>query len=68
MDFGWHGELDIAGAVTFLAQQRDVDPGRIAVVGMSMGGEEATGAVGTDQRIAAVVAEGATARTSADTS
>ena len=33
-----------------------------------MGGEEAIGAIGDDPRIAAVVAEGATARTSADTS
>ena len=66
MDFGWYGELDIAGAVTFLEQRRDVDPGRIGVVGMSMGGEEAIGAIGADARIAAVVAEGATARTSAD--
>lgn len=66
MDFGWYGELDIVGAVAFLVQQRDVDPGRIAVVGMSMGGEEAIGAIGIDPRIAAVVAEGATARTSTD--
>jgi dienelactone hydrolase len=43
-----------------------VDPGRIAVVGMSMGGEEAIGAAATDHRIRAVVAEGAENRTYAD--
>jgi dienelactone hydrolase len=67
MDFGWYGERDIAGAVTFLERRPDVDPGRIGVVGMSMGGEEAIGAIGDDPRIAAVVAEGATVRTAADT-
>ena len=39
---------------------------RIAVLGLSMGGEEAIGAAGADGRIAAVVAEGATGRTDAD--
>jgi dienelactone hydrolase len=43
-----------------------VDPGRIGVVGFSMGGEEAIGAAAADGRIRAVVAEGATARRSAD--
>jgi pimeloyl-ACP methyl ester carboxylesterase len=66
MDFGWYGDEDIAAAVTFLAQQPGVDAGRIAVVGMSMGGEEAIGAMAADDRIRAVVAEGATARTDAD--
>ena len=39
---------------------------KVAVVGMSMGGEEAIGAIGSDHRIAAVIAEGATARTDLD--
>lgn len=66
MDFGWWGERDVAGAVTFLAAQPGVEPDRIAAVGMSMGGEEALGALGADARLAAVVAEGATGRTAAD--
>jgi pimeloyl-ACP methyl ester carboxylesterase len=66
MDFGWHGDADTAAAVDFLVGQPAVDADRIAVVGMSMGGEEAIGAAASDGRIAVVVAEGATARTDAD--
>ncbi|MGK2948215.1 MAG: alpha/beta hydrolase [Acidimicrobiales bacterium] len=66
MDFGWYGDADIAAATGFLAQQPDVLDGRIAAVGMSMGGEQALGALGSDPRLGAVVAEGATGRTAAD--
>ena len=59
MDFGWHGDADIAAATGYLAERPDVDPERIGVVGMSMGGEEAVGATSTNDRIRAVVAEGA---------
>ena len=48
MDFGWHGDADIAAATAFLAERDDVDPGRIGVVGSSMGGEEAIGASGSN--------------------
>lgn len=66
MDFGWYGNLDIAAATQFLASRVEVDPDRIGVVGFSMGGEEAIGAAAADQRIHAVVAEGATGRQAAD--
>jgi uncharacterized protein len=66
MDFGWFGDADVAGAVSFVQTQPDVDKARIAAVGMSMGGEEAIGAAASDGRIRAVVAEGATNRMSAD--
>lgn len=66
MDFGWHGNVDIEAAVTFLLAQPEVDPDSIGVVGLSMGGEEAIGAAANDDRIAVVVAEGATARIDAD--
>ena len=66
MDLGWYGDLDTSAAVTFLAGQPDVDPGRIGVLGLSMGGEEAIGAAAADLRIRAVVAEGATGRSDAD--
>src|SRR5690606_22112581 len=66
MDFGWYGNEDVSGAVTYLAARPGVDFDRIAAVGMSMGGEEAIGAAGADPRIKAVVAEGATSRVAAD--
>jgi dienelactone hydrolase len=66
MDFGWYGDLDIAAGTDFLASQPELDPGRIGVVGFSMGGEEAIGATAADSRIRAVVAEGATARQATD--
>ena len=66
MDFGWFGDDDLAGAVSFLVQQPDVSPTRVAAVGLSMGGEEAIGAAASDVRIRAVVAEGATNRVAAD--
>ena len=66
MDFGWYGDADVQGAVSFLGAQPDVRSGKIAAVGLSMGGEEAIGAAATDQRIRAVVAEGATGRVAAD--
>ena len=66
MDLGWYGDLDTSAAVAFLSAQPDVDPGRIGVLGLSMGGEEAIGASAADPRIRAVVAEGATGRSDAD--
>ena len=66
MDLGWTGERDVAGALRFLARQPEVAPDRLGVVGLSMGGEVAVGASARDARIAAVVAEGATARSARD--
>lgn len=66
MDLGWYGDQDIVAAVSFLTRQPGVDPQRIGVLGLSMGGEEAIGAAAADSRIAAVVAEGATGRTADD--
>jgi fermentation-respiration switch protein FrsA (DUF1100 family) len=66
MDFGWYGDLDIRAAVDVLTRRPDVKDGRIGVVGLSMGGEEAIGALGADDRIRAVVAEGATNRVAGD--
>ncbi len=66
MDAGWYGERDITAAVTFLRHRPGVDPTRIGVLGLSMGGEEAIGAAAAEPAIRAVVAEGATHRTAAD--
>jgi dienelactone hydrolase len=67
MDFGWYGDEDIAGALSYLQRRSDVDSDRLAAVGMSMGGEAAIGAAAGDERIKAVVAEGATNRVGGDT-
>lgn len=66
MDAGWWGDQDLAGAISFVLDQPDVDPARIAAIGMSMGGEEALGAAAADPRIRAVVAEGSGQRVAAD--
>jgi uncharacterized protein len=66
MDFGWYGDLDVEGAVSFLTDQPDVVDGRIGLLGMSMGGEQAIGSLAADPRVMAVVAEGATNRVAAD--
>jgi len=66
MDFGWWGDADVTAAVDLLVTRPDVDPDRIGVVGLSMGGEEAIGASAADDRIRAVVAQGATARSAGD--
>jgi pimeloyl-ACP methyl ester carboxylesterase len=66
MDFGWYGDEDLRGAVAFLQTQPDVDPARIAAVGLSMGGEQAIGAMAAIDELRAVVAEGATGRVAED--
>jgi dienelactone hydrolase len=66
MDFGWWGDRDLAAAVSFLDRQPGIRAGKIAVLGESMGGEQALAAAGSDSRIRAVVAEGATGQQLAD--
>jgi len=66
MDFGWWGGRDLGAAVSFLAAQPGIQAGQIAVLGESMGGEQALAAMGADRQIRAVVAEGATGQQYAD--
>jgi pimeloyl-ACP methyl ester carboxylesterase len=66
MEFGWGGEADVVAAIDVLAERPDVEPDRIGALGNSMGGEQALTAAALDERIRAVVAEGASARTYAD--
>ena len=66
MDFGWWGGRDIAAAMSFLDRQPGVHHGKIALLGESMGGEQALAAMGTDPRIRAVVGEGVTGQQLAD--
>jgi hypothetical protein len=68
MDFGWFGDRDIRAAVAILSTRPEVDPRRIGVVGISLGGMEAIGAASDDPRIAAAVAEGAVRRSARDLS
>ncbi len=66
MAWGWDGARDIDAAVTWLTSRPDVDANRIALLGLSMGGEQAITAAATDYRIRAVVAEGVSARVADD--
>ncbi|MGZ4710147.1 MAG: alpha/beta hydrolase, partial [Acidimicrobiales bacterium] len=68
MDLGWWGDRDVSAAVIWLESRPDVVDGRVAAVGLSMGGEEAVGAAASDPRMRAVVAEGALGRGSMDDS
>lgn len=65
--WGWYGMEDISGAINWLYQQPEVDQQRIALVGLSMGGEEAVTVAPADHRVRAVVAEGVQGRVAADT-
>ena len=63
---GWRGAPDVAAAARWLGRMSGVDPGRVAVLGLSMGGEEALRAAAEDAPLAAVVADGAGASTLGD--
>lgn len=66
MDLGWYAQADVDAAVSFLATRPDVERGRIGAVGLSMGGEQAIAAAGSDPRIRIVIAEGVTGMQAAD--
>lgn len=65
--WGWYGMEDINGAINWLSLQSGVDQQRIALVGLSMGGEQAVTMAPADHRVRAVVAEGVQGRVAADT-
>ena len=52
MDFGWYGNRDITAAVSWLERLPDVRAGKIAVLGLSMGGEQALVAAGSTRESA----------------
>jgi dienelactone hydrolase len=66
MELGWNGDADVAGAVRFVQRRPDASGGRVFAIGLSMGGEEALGALPAVPDLCGVVADGATARTAAD--
>lgn len=58
---GWLESEDLLGAVDYLKSRPDVDPERIGVLGLSMGGRAALLAAARDESLRAVVAEGVSA-------
>jgi pimeloyl-ACP methyl ester carboxylesterase len=61
---GWSGRDDIAGAAAFL--RRQVGVGHVAILGLSMGAEEALRAAAGGVPLSAVIADGAGASTLGD--
>jgi predicted alpha/beta hydrolase len=64
--FGWSGEPDLRAAIDFLHTRPDVDPDRIGGLGLSVGGELMLQTAAHDQRLHAVVSEGAGSRSVAE--
>jgi hypothetical protein len=64
--FGWDGERDLRAALDFLAKRPDVEPGRIGGLGLSVGGEMMLHTAAYDDRLRAVVSEGAGVRSLAE--
>jgi hypothetical protein len=64
--WGWRGTPDIAAAIKFLERRPDVESGRIGGIGLSVGGEMMLEEAARNPKLAAVVSEGAGARTFAD--
>ena len=64
--WGWDFDKDIRAGIDFLKQRADVEPGKIAGLGLSVGGEMLLQTAAEDPDLAAVVSEGAGARTRAE--
>jgi hypothetical protein len=60
--FGWGGDEDIKAAIRYLKTRGDVDPERIGGIGLSVGGELMLEAAAETKDLAAVVSDGAGAR------
>ena len=56
---GWGGERDLEAAVGYLSRRDDVDAQRIGGLGLSVGGELLMQTAARDERLRAVVSEGA---------
>jgi pimeloyl-ACP methyl ester carboxylesterase len=57
--FGDNAQTGIAAALDYLERRPDVEPGRIAGFGLSLGGEVLLEAAARDRRLTAVVSDGA---------
>jgi uncharacterized protein len=60
--WGWGGEADVKAAVAYLQRRPDVDADRIGAIGQSVGGEMLIEAAAETDELAAVVSDGAGAR------
>ena len=60
--WGWGGDADVKAAIAYLQRRPDVDPGRIGGLGRSVGGEMMIETAAETDELAAVVSEGAGAR------
>jgi hypothetical protein len=60
--WGWGGDADVKAAIAYLQRRPDVDPDRIAGVGLSVGGEMMIETAAETDELAAVVSEGAGSR------
>ena len=63
---GWGGDEDLKAAAEYLAGRPDVEPGRIGGIGLSVGGELLIEAAAESESFAAIVSEGAGARSIRD--
>jgi hypothetical protein len=61
--WGWGGDADVKAAIAYVQRRGDVDPDRIGGIGLSVGGEMMLETAADTDALAAVVAEGAGART-----
>jgi hypothetical protein len=64
--WGWGGDADVKAAIAYLQRRPDVDPDRIGGIGLSVGGEMMIETAAETDELAAVVSEGAGARTMAE--
>ena len=64
--FGWGGDKDVLAAIEFLKSRPDVDPQRIAGIGLSVGAELMLQTAAETDDLAAVVSDGAGTRSFAE--
>jgi hypothetical protein len=64
--WGWGGDADVKAAIAYLQRRPDVDPGRIGGIGLSVGGEMMLETAAETDTLAAVVSEGAGARSTTE--
>jgi alpha/beta superfamily hydrolase len=60
--WGWGGDADVKAAIAYLQRRPDVDPARIGGIGRSVGGEMLLETAAETDELAAVVSDGAGAR------